>query len=133
MEKLLFDWINPLDGLMGRLVHGSMHRFTFCGTSDFSGYEVEQLMHQYGIRIWGRETNSPEELAFLVKHTQAVWAEYILCRAGVPLTCSLLDPRNAQYIERHERGSMPEPWIEEGIGPIGFVDYAVDWIARLLR
>ena len=132
MEKLLLDWINPLDGLLGRLVHGPMHRFTFSTQSDFASAEIEMLMRQYGIRIWGREMRDEDEHAFLVKRRQAVWAEYLLCRAGVPLTGPLLDPRNAQYVQRHERGSLPDPWQARGIGAHSFVDHAVDWINRLV-
>lgn len=90
------------------------------------------LLRQYGIRIWGREIDDSDELAFLVKRSQAVWAEYVLCRAGVPLTSKLLDPRNEQYRQRHAPGSMPTPWSERGIGPHTFVDHVVDWLYRLL-
>jgi hypothetical protein len=90
------------------------------------------LLRQYGIRIWGREISDEEELAFLVKTKQAVWAEYILCRAGVPLTSKLLDPRNEQYRLRHPPGAMPKPWTERGIGPYSFVDHVVDWLYRWL-
>lgn len=130
MTKLLFDWINPLDGVWGRLVHGPMHRFTFHAPGDFSGSEVEMLMRQYGIRIWGREMDDDEERAFLVKRSQAIWAEYLLCRVGVPLTSPLLDPRNAQYAVQHD--DMPDPWQERGIGPNSLVDHAVSWIDRLV-
>ncbi|MEZ4861437.1 MAG: hypothetical protein R3C14_09025 [Caldilineaceae bacterium] len=126
------DLINWLDGVTGELAHGPMHHFTFSTGSGFTGIEVEMLLHQYGIRIWGREIVSEDELALLVKQRQAVWAEYILCRAGVPLTCKLLDPRNAQYRQRHAPGSMPTPWTAEGIGPHTMVDHIVDWLYRLI-
>jgi hypothetical protein len=109
-----------------------MHRFTFSTGGDFSGTEVEMLLRQYGIRVWGRELNHAGELAFLVKQAQAEWAEYVLCRAGVALTCQLLNPRNAEYRLRHEYQSMPRPWTKRGIGPHSFVDYVVDWLDRLV-
>lgn len=126
------DFINWLDGFTGQLVHGELHRFTFSTATGFTGIEVEQLLHQYGIRIWGREVSSADELAFFVKSKQAVWAEYLLCRAGVPLTGKYLDPRNEQYRQRHAPGSMPTPWSARGIGPHSFVDHVVDWLNRLL-
>lgn len=126
------DLIDPLDGWIGRMVHGRMHRFSFLRAGEFTGAQVEKLLQQYGIRIWGRELDDPEELAFYVKETQAVWAEYILCRAGVPLTTALLEPRNAQYALRHSPQSMPTPWQEKGIGPHSIVDHIVNWIDRLL-
>lgn len=126
------DLIDPLDGWIGRWLHGPMHCFTFLRASDFTGAEVEKLLRRYGIRIWGRELDHPQELAFLVKRKQAIWAEYILCRAGVPLTCQLLDPRNAQYQQRHGPNTMPTPWDARGIGPHSVVDHVVDWLDRLL-
>lgn len=126
------DVINWLDGAVGRLAHGPMHRFTYSIATGFRGVDVEMLLHQYGIRVWGREVVGDEELALLVKQRQAMWAEYILCRAGVPLTCKLLDKRNLQYRQQHSPGSMPTPWTERGVGPYTFVDRIVDWLYRLL-
>jgi hypothetical protein len=122
------DLIDAVDGWIGRLSHGSMHRFTVSTQGDFTGMEVELMLRQYGMRIWGREFDQADEFAFLVKRSQAVWAEYILCRAGVPLTSPLLDARNAAY----RRETMPQPWTKQGIGPHTFVDHVVDWLNRLL-
>ena len=141
MEQLFFcgnhnlmlpDLLNYLDQLSGRLQYGRLHCFTFVTSTGFTGVDVEMLLRQYGIRIWGRMIADEEELAFHVKQRQAVWAEYILCRAGVPLTCKLLDQRNAQYRQRHGPGAMPTPWDAKGIGPHSFVDHVVDWLDRLL-
>ncbi len=126
------DLIHPIDGLFGRWLHGPMHRFAFARGAGFTGVEVEHLLRRYGIRVWGREIEDDDEIAFLVKERQAVWAEYILCRAGVPLTGNLLDPRNEQYRYRHAPQSMPTPWSKEGIGPHSFVDHVVDWLNRWL-
>lgn len=122
------DLIDAVDGWAGRLAHGPMHRFTVSTQGDFTGMEVELMLRQYGVRIWGREFDQADEFAFLVKRGQAVWAEYILCRAGVPLTSPLLDARNAAY----RRETMPQPWTKQGIGPHTFVDHVVDWLNRLL-
>jgi len=129
---LKIDIIDPVDGWFGRLFHGPMHRFSFTRQSDFSGIEVEHLLRKYGIRVWGRVVTDAEDVSFLVKRKQAIWAEYILCRAGVPLTSPLLDPRNAHYQERHAADTMPTPWHERGIGPHSVVDYLIDWLDRLL-
>lgn len=126
------DLINWLDGVTGQIVNGQLHRFTFSTATGFTGVEIEMLLRQYGIHIWGRKIIDQDELAFLVKQKQAVWAEYLLCRAGVPLTSKLLDPRNEQYRQRHAPGSMPTPWSEGGIGPHSFVDHVVEWLNRLL-
>jgi hypothetical protein len=126
------DLINPIDGVWGRAAHGQMHCFTFRADGEYSGYEIEKMLRRYGIRIWGRKMEGDQERAFLVKQTQAVWAEYLLCRAGVPLTCALLDPRNEHYCRRHEPQSMPIPWTKHGIGPSSFVDYILDLIDKIL-
>lgn len=126
------DIIDAIDGWIGKLTHGPMHRFAFSRLGAFTGAEVEMLLRQYGVRIWAREITDPNEIAFCVKQRQAVWAEYILCRAGVPLTTELLDPRNEQYRQRHIPGSMPTPWSEHGIAPHTFVDHVVDKLYRWL-
>jgi hypothetical protein len=126
------DLINPLDGLWGRVSQGSMHRFSFLTGSGFYGYRVELLLRQYGIRVWGREMTDREEMAVLVKRRQAVWAEYVLCRAGVPLTSALIDPRNARYVERYLPGTMPQPWQPNGLRAHSFVDHLVDALDALL-
>lgn len=125
------ELIHPLDGLIGKWLHGPMHRFCFARGAGFTGVEIEMLLRRYGIRIWGREIEDEDEVAFLVKQRQAVWAEYILCRAGVPLTSTLLDPRNEQYRQHHAPGAMPTPWSNDGIGAHSFVDHVVDWLVRL--
>jgi hypothetical protein len=126
------DLIDAIDGWIGQLTHGPMHRFAFCRQGDFSGAEIEMLLRQYGIRVWARELTNPDEIAICVKQKQAVWAEYLLCRAGVPLTGKLLDPRNEHYRRRHAPDSMPTPWSDRGIRPRSFVDHVVDWLYRLL-
>ncbi len=126
------DILSPVDALWGRLQFGPMHRFSFYATSAFNGYRVEKLLRQYGIRVWGRRIDG-ERRSFLVKQRQAVWAEYLLCRAGVPLACDLLDPRNAGYPDQHPVDSMPIPWTERGIGAISFIDQLGEWMANLIR
>lgn len=126
------DIINWLDGAVGRVSHGPLHRFTFLRDGDFTGLQVEHLLQQYGIRVWQREFDNPDELGLHVKQKQAIWAEYLLCRAGVSLTSQLLDPRNDTYRPNHPEGSMPEPWTAKGIGPHTFVDHLVDWLSRIL-
>jgi hypothetical protein len=129
--RLVPDVVNPLDGLWGRYSQGAMHRFSFATGAGFNGYDVEILLRTYGIRIWGREMSTPEERAFLVKKSQAVWAEYIMCRAGVPLTGPLLDHRNAIYAVEHVEDGMPEPWDKHGIRPSSLVDRIVNWLADI--
>ena len=128
MDLTRFDWINPLDGLLGRTTHGTMHRFSFDGKGQFSGRDVEMLLRQYGIHIWGRKIGENGERSFLVKKTQAKWAEYIMYRAGIPLTCPVLDQRNLQYAQNHPDHTLPTPWTDQGVGPRSLVDRMVDLV-----
>jgi hypothetical protein len=123
------DIISPLDTLFGAARNGKMHRFTFESSASFTGYKVEKLLRRYGIRVWGRKVSGTQR-SFLVKRSQAVWAEYVLCRAGVPLLGALIEPRNAQYPEHHPKESMPDPWTEKGVPAISFVDHLGEWLAK---
>ncbi len=124
--------INQLDEWYAQFVYGPLHRFAFAANAGMTGTQVELLLRQYGIRIWGREMHDPTERAFKVRRSQAVWAEYLLCRSGVPLLTPLLDARNAAYQAQHAAAdAMPVPWSKSGIGAHSFVDRAVDLVAWL--
>lgn len=126
------DVLSPIDEFFARIKYGKMHRFSYYATSAYNGYRVEKLLRRYGIRVWGRRVDG-DTRSFVVRRKQAVWAEYVLCRAGVPLACELLDPRNAQYPEQHPVDSMPIPWSEKGIPAISLIDHLGEWLAAIIR
>jgi hypothetical protein len=126
------DLISFFDTMYGTAKHGRMYQIEYFITSGRSGYDVELILRQYGIRVWGRQRTDITR-SLLVKQSQAAWAEYVLCRAGVPVAGELIDPRNARYAENHPDVSMPKPWKEKGVGPISFVDHLVDLLAKLAR
>lgn len=72
----------------------------------WSGKEVEDLLKRYHIAIWGRWF-SKLELEFAVPKWQARWAEYIMRRAGVPVT-SVVDPHNSRWAAQYTQA--PKPW-----------------------
>lgn len=74
--------------------------------------EARALLAKYGVATFGT-THDSRCLHFLVKSRQAKWAEYLLLHAGMELQNPLIDPRNAQYANRHARGWMPRPWAEQ--------------------
>ena len=125
------DILSPIDEFMARLQYGKMHRFHYYTKSAYNGYRVEKLLRRYGIRVWGRRIDGDTQ-SFVVKRKQAVWAEYLLCRAGVPLACDLLDPRNAEYPEQHPVDSMPVPWTEKGIAAVTLIDHFGEWLAKVV-
>jgi len=130
---LIPDVVNSLDGLLGEVRHGNMHRFRFSTEHGHSGIQVERLLRRYGIRVWGREVTVTGEIGFLVKRRQAVWAEYLLLRAGVPLTVPLLEAQNRRYAGRHTDSSMPTPWNAAGLPLSGVMDTFFECVARLCR
>lgn len=126
------DIINPLEAWLASLKHGYLHRFTFYTDTGFTGYKAELILRQYGIPVWGREIASQNEYGFQVKASQSIWAEYLLCRSGVPLSCPLLDPRNAKYRDLHEENTMPVPWQAKGIGASTFIGQIMDFMDSIL-
>lgn len=87
---------------------GLLTEFTACLTShnaptirvsrqsSWRGIDIERLLTRYGIRVWDRGA-SGAELYFCVKRRQVKWAEYVLLRAGVPVTSVPAEPRNSQW------------------------------------
>lgn len=76
--------------------------------SSWRGIDVERLLARYGIKVWDRGA-SGEELYFCVKRRQVKWAEYVLLRAGVPLTSLPAEPRNNAWAARYSANPGPPP------------------------
>lgn len=57
--------------------------------SSWSGADIQQLLSDHGVEMWGQDfANS--ELFFRVRKSKAAWAQYLLLREGVPLRHRLL-------------------------------------------
>ncbi|MBI5653604.1 MAG: hypothetical protein HZC40_24620 [Chloroflexi bacterium] len=74
--------------------------------SHWRGIDIERLLARHGVKVWDRGI-AGDDLYFCVKRRQVVWAEYLLLRAGVPVSSSLVDPRNAEYADHYPPGSEP--------------------------
>ena len=74
--------------------------------SHWRGIDVERLLRRHGVKIWDRGI-AGDDFYFCVKQRQVKWAEYLLLRAGVPVTSVLVEPRNFQYAQKYEPGSEP--------------------------
>ena len=109
------DW----DGAYRRNgVSGLLSEFLACVTSynaptitvsrhsHWRGIDVERLLRRHGVKVWDRGI-AGDDLYFCVKRRQVKWAEYLLLRAGVPVTSALNEPRNRAYTERYPPGSEP--------------------------
>ena len=103
-------------GLLKELVRtasgGGAWRFAVPRAGGLTGWEIEQMLAQYGVTIWGRWFDD-EFLYFNVKEEQANWAEYLLKRRGVQVMTVPYNPLNDLYPQRHPPGSMPTPWSEK--------------------
>lgn len=80
------DLINPLEGIIAGLFH-PLERITWSRDYHVAGVVIERLVRQRGVRVYGRMTNDPTIVGFLVRKSQAQWARYIVDArlAGRPL------------------------------------------------
>lgn len=88
------------------------------------GWDVECILKRYGVPVIGRRyaANSPT-VAVKVPGSQAKFAEYLLCRAGLALSTPLLNPRHANT----KVGPMPPAW-----GKPARTRGVMGWFVRLL-
>lgn len=74
--------------------------------SHWRGIDIERLLRRHGVKVWDRGL-AGDDLYFCVKRRQVRWAEYLLLRAGVPVTSALVEPRNRRYATGYAPGSEP--------------------------
>lgn len=99
------DWAGARkrDGIVG-VINECIDCLTFANAptvlvsrdSSWSGLEIERLLRRHGVKVWNRGVLG-DSLYFCIKRRQARWAEYLLLRAGVPVTSAPVDPRNRDY------------------------------------
>lgn len=81
--------------------------------SHWRGIDIERLLKRHGVKVWDRGL-AGDDIYFRVKRRQVEWAEYLLLRAGVPVTSVLTEPRNREYAEKYPPGSEPPNWQMRG-------------------
>ncbi len=148
-EPAFFDPINRIEGVIStfrnadwdnayreRGVAGVIAEFVACITSSnaptitvargshWRGIDIERLLKRHGVKVWDRGI-AGDDLYFCVKRRQVEWAEYLLLRAGVPVTSVLNEPRNTNYAERYTPGSEPPNHRERSTS-------TADWLDRIL-
>jgi len=69
--------------------------------SHWRGIDVERLLKRHGIKLWDRGIVG-DDIYFCVKSRQVKWAEYVMLRAGIPITSELREPRNREWAARHQ-------------------------------
>ena len=152
-EPVFFDPINRVEGLLStfrnadwhnaynqRGINGLVDEFFACITSSnapticisrfshWRGIDIERLLYRHGVKVWDRGI-AGDELYFCVKRRQVQWAEYLLLRAGVPVTSVLNEPRNAEWEASYPPGSEPP---NSKTRPAGISDL-IDLILALFR
>lgn len=100
------------------------HWFEWDRRGAMQGWDVECILRRYGVPVIGRRyaANSPT-VSVKVPGSQAKFAEYLLCRAGLALVTPLLNPRHANT----KVGAMPPAWGKPA-KTRGFMG----WFVRLL-
>jgi len=80
-----FDWISPLAGILGDIMHGGGHALLIdIGASPLSGREIERMLRKRGIKTWGAMIVSGTFM-LSVPENQASWAHHLLEQHGIPL------------------------------------------------
>lgn len=83
------------------------HTFRWAHTNA-AGMDAEHLLRRYGIPVSNRYVGKTET-GLDVPARQAQWAEYILCRAGYPITTPLLNPKNQRLLNQAQQHGASRP------------------------
>lgn len=73
--------------------------------------DSKRLLESYGVRVYWFGFNG-REVYFHVAKRQAVWADTILARAGVPTTTPEHNPHRSR--SGHKGGPMYKSWAQQG-------------------
>ncbi len=80
------DWISPIVSTVQDIVNGPSHTFQIPRACGWSGQDLERLLRQHGIKVWGLMIPAfSDTLLVTVRQAQARWAAYVLERHGVPV------------------------------------------------
>lgn len=79
-----FDWISPLMACIQDVVNGPAYTFRVPEACGWSGLQIERMLHDHGVRIWGQMIVK-HTILFTVRLAQARWTQYLLQRAGIPV------------------------------------------------
>lgn len=92
-----------LPGQARQRLQGPLVRLSIYRHGDWTGWEAERLLLNFGIRICGRDFDK-DHLYFHVPAHQANWAEYILHRYNAPLTSTY----NSNNQAARDGGPIPD-------------------------
>ena len=103
---------------------GQLTRFRFPLTS-LNMYTVERTLRNYGVLVYGRKLHGNGDRSFLVKNTQAKWAEQLCFRADYPKL-------GVHFLENEKYRGVGLPkrqWEKKGRKGDGFYGLA-DFLAK---
>jgi hypothetical protein len=74
----------PVITIVQTILNGPSHTFHVPAGCGWSGLAIERLLRDHGVRIWGKMIFN-RTIMFTVRLPQAMWAQYLLQRAGIPI------------------------------------------------
>jgi len=101
-------------GVIGMALKGTLVCFRFYRWAGVSGWDVEWLLLQYGIRLCGRSFDK-NSLSFLVPKHLANWAEYVMHRNNIPLLGKPVNPANRRAAGKGKIPSWNKPLHPRGL------------------
>ncbi len=93
------NWFESLEAGVRWLSGVKSWKFIVSRNCGWSGQQIENMLRQYGISIWGRGFTH-DTLTFRVNIKQANWAEYLLHQNTIPVYSRPLNPKNCTYAKR---------------------------------
>lgn len=83
-KKMNFDIFSLIQTIYVYIRYkGKITRFIF-SESSINMYTIEKTLRNFGVLVYGRKIHTNGDKSFLVKNSQAKWAEQICFRAGFP-------------------------------------------------
>lgn len=125
VARLNPDIIKWIDDARAIRKYGLGHKIKWIVCSGWNGADVERILLRYGIPAYWRDYGiGTDERGLHVPKKQAVWADWLLRRAGCPVV--------SRQLSNVSDGAMPKAWSEEnpdaahpGVGFAG-------WFLRIL-
>ena len=127
MLQFFPDPLKWLDDFLAVLRWGPGVKITWAAVSGWPGGRVEKLLRGYGVRVYRRQYSiNGSDYGVHVLPQQAQWAEYLLRKAGCPLTSALISEKNRRV---QGGGAMPKAW---GVPakPVGLAGRVADFFMR---
>ena len=119
------DPLKWLDDALAVMRYGTGHKLTWYKAGGWNGAHVETMLNRYGILCYWRDYgHGGDTIGVHVPKAQAVWADYLLRKAGAPIEGPALS--KAQF------GPMPAEWGAPA-RPVGFAGVILSLVSPQQR